>query len=327
MTAAHMCRYGRFPGLVDRVHWPNKRRDLAVARAVSWDEAVDLMAVMFPSEEEAYRIFEPRPTDVVISPFAKCGTTWLQQIVHSLRTGGDMDFEDIYEVVPFIDIALEMGIDLNGEHKANPRVFKSHGSWDEVPRGCRYIVSFRDPQDAVVSFYHFFTGWIIEPGAIPIDEFVAYRAFDRDRGADYWRHLASWLGQRDNPDVLLLTFEEMKADLPRVVERIAGFVGIEDRDAIDAAIYHSSYEFMASNSAAFSEPWMRAHLAEVAGIPFDSEATKVRQGRVGQNRQELATATRERLDEIWAKTIGTEFGYASYDDLDAAMRAASAPRT
>jgi hypothetical protein len=27
-----------------------------------------------------------RPTDIVIAPFGKCGTTWLQQIGHTLRT-------------------------------------------------------------------------------------------------------------------------------------------------------------------------------------------------------------------------------------------------
>src|SRR4051812_22006220 len=39
--------------------------------------------------------FRPRADDVIIAPFAKCGTTWLQQIFHCLRTGGDMDFDDI----------------------------------------------------------------------------------------------------------------------------------------------------------------------------------------------------------------------------------------
>ena len=26
--------------------------------------------------------FKPQPTDVLISPYSKCGTTWVQQIVH-----------------------------------------------------------------------------------------------------------------------------------------------------------------------------------------------------------------------------------------------------
>lgn len=275
---------------------------------------------MFRSEDEAYRIFEPRPSDVIISPFAKCGTTWLQQMVHSLRTGGDMDFSNIYEVVPWIDLALEMGIDLNADQRAKPRVFKSHAGWDEVPKGCRYIVSFRDPQDAVVSFYHFMTGWVIEPGAIPIDEFVAYRAFDRDRGPDYWRHMASWLRQRSNPDVLLVTFEGMKDDLRTSTERVAEFIGVEERDAIRTAVEQSSFEFMSSNKQPFSVNWERTFMADVMGIPADSGATTVRQGATGRNRLELAAATRERLDRIWRETIAAEFGYTTYRELDRAIR-------
>ena len=37
--------------------------------------------------------FQPRSTDVFVAGTAKSGTTWLRQIVHQLRTGGDMEFE------------------------------------------------------------------------------------------------------------------------------------------------------------------------------------------------------------------------------------------
>lgn len=290
-------------------------------RATTWDGFLERMAVMFQSAQQgAYRHFRPRSSDVIISPFAKCGTTWLQQIVHTLRTGGDMDFDDIYEVVPFIEIAPEMGIDLDKPQRAEPRVFKAHFDWEEVPKGCRYIVSFRDPQDRVVSFYHFMTGWLIEPGAIPLDDFVAHSALDRDRGADYWDHMASWLRQRENPDVLLLTFEDMKDDLRGVVQRIADFVGVEDRASIDAAVDHSSFEFMSSHSEPFSEPWQRRRMARLLEIPVESDVTKVRRGTVGDNRAELSTATRVRLDQIWEQTIAVEFGYSNYRDLDEALR-------
>lgn len=104
-----------------------------------------------------------------------------------------MDFEDIYEVVPWIDVASLLGLDLDADQRANPRAFKSHSGFDEVPKGCRYIVSFRDPKDAVVSHYRFMEGWMFEPGSIPIDEYVERRTLDRDTGMDYWRHLSSWL--------------------------------------------------------------------------------------------------------------------------------------
>lgn len=289
---------------------------------MTWEEFGQRMDLLFQTEEEAYRQFRPRPSDVIISPHSKCGTTWLQQITHSLRTGGDMNFDDIYEVVPFIDVALDMGIDLGADQRGEPRLFKSHCSWHDVPKGCRYIVSFRDPQDAAVSFFHFVTGWIIEPGAIPLNEFVARRALNRGSGLDYWAHMTSWLEQRDNPDVLLLTFEHMKDDLPAVVARIADFMGTGD-DVIDVAVQNSSFDFMASHRERFSEPWMRSQAERVAGIPVDGDASKVRQGAVGTNRQELSQDMRDLLDDIWKQTIAADFGWATYTELDAAVRESS----
>ena len=105
-----------------------------------------------------------RATDVVISPFGKCGTTWLQQIAHTLRTRGDMAFDDISRVCPWIETSADLGLELDVEQRANPRVFKSHLDADRVPRGGRYIVSCRDPRDAVYSMYKFMEGWLLEPG-------------------------------------------------------------------------------------------------------------------------------------------------------------------
>jgi len=295
-------------------------------RAVTYDEFVERLSLLYRSEEEAYRAFQPRPTDVIIAPFAKCGTTWLQQIVHSLRTGGDMDFEDIYEVVPWIDVALDLGIDLDADQRANPRAFKSHGSWDEVPRGCRYLVSFRDPRDAAVSMFRFMEGWFIEPRAIPIGEFVERRSFDRQTEPDYWRHLGSWLSQRDNPDVHLLTFEEMKQDLRGVVERIAAFIGVDADDALlDLATRRSSFEFMSANKGPFSEPWLRSRAEIVAAIPPNGDSAKVRDGKVGDHRRELSSQTLARFDEIWAETIGAEFGYPTYQHLVIDLRESKHP--
>lgn len=284
-------------------------------RARTWDEMLALMGRMFQYEEQAYRDYRPRQTDLIISPFAKCGTTWLQQIVHSLRTAGDMDFEDIYEVVPFIDVAPQFGQDLTDDQVADPRAFKSHHSWRAVPKGCRYLVSFRDPKDAVVSLYRFFEDWFFEPGAIALDDFVARRLFDPEIPHNYWRHLSSWLTQRDNPDVLLLTFDEMKRDLRGVVERIAAFLDFnEDEERIEIATRHSTFAFMSSHAERFSEPWLRAWVTEHVGIP-DGDAAKVRVGQVGTNRKELSPTTAARIDRVWAETIGAEFGYATYDQL------------
>ena len=79
------------------------------------------LGAMFGAAEPDVEPYRPLSTDVIITPFAKCGTTWLQQIFHTLRTRGDMDFDDISRVVPWIETAPMLGIDLNAAQRAEPR--------------------------------------------------------------------------------------------------------------------------------------------------------------------------------------------------------------
>ncbi len=167
------------------------------------------------------KAFIPRPDDVVIATFAKAGTTWLQQIVHVLRTGGDMDFGEITEVVPWIETAFDMGIDLEAEQRGGIRAFKSHWGWGDVPMGCRYITVFRDPLDTAVSFYHFMDGWFLASGAVSINEFAREFFLKPYFEGGYWGPLLSWWPHRNDPDVLTLAFEDMKADHPGAVRQVA----------------------------------------------------------------------------------------------------------
>ena len=286
------------------------------SRATSWTQLDELLAYQLAREDEAYDSFNPRATDVIISPFPKCGTTWLQQIVHGLRTGGDMDFTDICQVVPWIAVAPTLGIDLNVEQRASPRVFMAHRPWHDLPRGCRYIVAFRNPKDAAVSFYRFMEGWFLEAGAIPIDDILTQPMYDPSSKYNYWDHAASWLAQRGNPDVLLLTFENMKQDLPGVVQHIAGFLSIDSDRSIDIATRQATFEFMSAHSDCFALPLIRSWVEEHVGLTADSEtSTRVRRGQVGANRAELRPSTADQFDEIWRATIGMQFPYPTYEDL------------
>ena len=118
-------------------------------RATNWDELMGLMDVMFANEEQNYRSFVAQPDDIVISPFAKSGTTWLQQLTHQLRTGGHTDFEDIYDVVPFLDVAADIGIDVNGPQITSPQLMSLYtGSGDPGGPAGLYCGEARLPLDA-----------------------------------------------------------------------------------------------------------------------------------------------------------------------------------
>lgn len=72
-------------------------------------------------------IYQPRKGDVFIVGLPKSGTTWLQQIVHQLRTKGDENFKDIYGVTCFIPTENDQGnFNVNAEQVCNPRIYKFH---------------------------------------------------------------------------------------------------------------------------------------------------------------------------------------------------------
>ena len=290
-------------------------------RATNIAEFMEKMSKFYSAEGDAYaQAFRPRATDVVISPFAKAGTTWMQQIVHGLKTGGDMTFDEITAVVPWIELAHEMGLDLNGDQEGNFRAFKSHLGWTDVPKGCRYICVIRDPRDSAVSFFKFMEGWFFEPGAISMEEFVC-NFYSRPYGEKgYWTHLLSWWGQRDADNVLLLAFEDLKADHARAVRRVAEFLGLElGAAALDLATEQSTFDFMKRHERQFDDHLVARARNAALGLPPDAGSTKVKSGQVGDHERALNEAALAALDRAWVDSVEKDLGFASYAELRAAL--------
>jgi len=266
--------------------------------------------------------YQPRPTDVVITPYGKCGTTWLQQIFHTLRTRGDFDFDDISRVVPWIETAAIVGVPLDLPQRAEPRGFKSHLSYDGVPKGARYIVAIRDPKDALVSMFRFMEGWFLEPGAVSLEDFAEDWIARTGHGRDYWSHLLSWWTVRDNPEVLMLSYEGMMADPEKTIRRVAAFSGIPlDDELLALTLERSSFAFMLEHKDRFDDALMRAASEVRCNLPPGSDSAKVRKGGSGGGRAELSPQIIAALDAKWAELVTPVTGFADYASLEAAVRA------
>ncbi len=265
--------------------------------------------------------FRPRADDVIITPFAKSGTTWLQQMVHTLRTGGDEDFDDISAVVPWIETAHDLGLDLDAPQRGAPRAFKSHLPADRVPAGARYVVSVRNPGDALVSMYHFMEGWFFEPGSIDMETFARGKFLPRGQGRDYWHHLASWWPRRHDDDVLLLCYEHMRGDRAGTVRRIAEFIGVElDQGLLELTLERSSMDYMLAHRRRYDDRLMRELSERRIGLPPGSDSAKVRRGETGAHERELTAAIEAELAAAWAEAIAAPFGLADYQTFRAAMK-------
>jgi len=257
--------------------------------------------------------YKPNPTDVFIVTPPKCGTTWMQQIVHGLRTRGSMDFDEISCVVPWINMAHDMGIDIYAPQVANPRAFKTHSTLDEVPKGGKYIVVLRDPKDALVSHYHFFENFFFEKGSIDLETFAREHYIP---GRDVYKHVTALWGQHKDENVLALCFEDMKRDLAETIERVAKFIGISlDKELMDIVMKQSDIKFMQEHEAQFEDHLIRKARSGPMRLPLDGQLNKVRNGQVGDSHRALSNEIMEELDVIWHEEITTKIGLKSYDDL------------
>mmetsp|Transcript_11143 Transcript_11143/g.25808 ORF Transcript_11143/g.25808 Transcript_11143/m.25808 type:complete len:294 (+) Transcript_11143:202-1083(+) len=258
------------------------------------------------------------------------------KICHQLRSaphGGDMSFQEISEVVPWLELAFDQGQDLNGpqygDEEGIPRVFKSHAWEGHCPKGAKMIVVLRDPADVLVSFYKFFENWFFEEGTISLDEFA--RHFWLARGvpssrmnnASYFVHLISWFRRRKEYDnILIVCFEDMKQNLRREVERVARFISTDKHDFtkeeyVRLATERSTFAYMMKHRGRFDEKLSKSARNEACGLPRDAGigSGKLRQGHVGRGKESLSPAIRDEIQQKWREVVEPVTGCATYTDL------------
>ncbi|PRW56116.1 sulfotransferase isoform A [Chlorella sorokiniana] len=306
----------------------------------AWDSAPPAIQRMVHAlslqESEEGRIkgyeMQPRSGDVFIASPPKCGTTWVCQLVQTLRSRGDMSFEEINLVIPCIEMAWDGGYkDLQAPQPWSPRVFKTHIWYPDCPKaaGVKYIFVVRDPQEAAPSFFHFLCDWTFDAGDISLDQFVTQ--FFLKRGAPASRmenagmlhNMASWYQHRADPSVLWLHYEDLHEDLPAAVRLLAGFLGIGACDAeLQAlAVQQGSIDFMKQFPEKYDEHMLKAAMNVNMGRPPDAgmqraeSGSKVREGRVGSNSKQLGEAARAAIHAKWQEVMAPVTGCSSYQEM------------
>ena len=183
----------------------------------------------FVTQEEIEKSLQlvPRDDDILIVSYPKSGTTWLQAIVWNVL---NCDHPEIPQPT-FGQLKKDHHrfIDLNGidgiENLPKPRVLVTHLPFEIVPKNprCKYLYVIRDPKDAVVSYFFMLKGIYQYPESDIkdcIDNFIVGNQIY----GDYFRNVKSWWPHRNDPNVLLLFYEQMIQDPGKEIMRVAGFV-------------------------------------------------------------------------------------------------------
>jgi Ca2+-binding EF-hand superfamily protein len=265
--------------------------------------------------------FVPRSSDVIVATPAKCGTTWMQQIMHQLRSGGDMTFADIDEAVPWIELAYDVGLDLDAEHKYQPRCFKTHAWYEVCPKGGKYIVVYREPCASFYSAFNFLKGTHFQSGEITLDEFVKNMISPNEKmRQNYFQHLLSWWPKRNDPNVLFLLYEDMLEDLESAVRAVASFMGFDDEASITNTVKMSTFDFMKQNQDKFASNRVSSYRNKAVGIPEGVKLQRVATGSATKGREIMDEGTKQAVQKMWNEIVTKETGFQDYSDFREALK-------
>ena len=272
--------------------------------------------------------FKPRSSDIIVTGAPKCGTTWLQQIIHQLRTGGDVEFSEMMDVVPMIEAAHDMHVDLYADQKAAPRCFKCLFWYPRCPKGARYIWCLREPCSAAYSFFHMAQGWFFQPGEVPLDEFVEHvwlkngvpQKLEDLEG--YFVNLASWWPHRNDPNVLVVVYEDLKESYEPMIRKIAEFMNICDEVKIRAALEKSTFEYMKKHADKFDQKTFKQNMNKNCGLSVSAGEghSKIRTGSSTEGSRMLSAKSRQLIQQKWEAIVTPVTGCANYAELREACK-------
>lgn len=273
--------------------------------------------------------FIPSAGDVIVATPAKCGTTLILQMAHSLRSRGDVDFEEInVDVCPCLEMAVDSGIDIYMDQRFSPRLFKTHAWYHYCPgtdvEGVKHIFVMRNPDKAAVSFYHFLGGWFFDKNDVSIDTFIQEFVVERGapeswmENASIWDTIASWYPHRHDKNVLFLTYEYIVQHKRLHAEKIASFMGIDyDETLLDIAVEQSSMEWMRSHPTKYDEHHLKHARNKACGLPPDAGLNSQSTGkvRIQTSPDNISDTTKAALREKWMQTMYPVTGYITYEDM------------
>lgn len=294
---------------------------------VASDKNVQLFNTLYP--EDLYQSalsYDPRPDDKFLVTYKKCGTTWAQQIGYLLFHRGlpapsGLEF---LKSSPFLE--MEGAEAVRVMHR--PGLIKTHLPYHLVPKSLRakYLYVCRNPKDACVSFYYHTRGIThYNPMDGTFADFFDVFMKGGTEDGDYFDHVLSWYAHRDDSNVLMVHYEDMKRDPRSLILRMAEFLDerthrmlIENESILEKVISHSRITFMKPHleekfNEFFTNPiaddtvlrGLRIRHKRVRELP--RVVTLTRKGAVGDWKEHFTPEMSARMEEkIYQKLAHTD---------------------
>jgi aryl sulfotransferase len=204
--------------------------------------------------------YRPRPDDIIVATYSKCGTTWTQRIV-SMLIFASPEARPIWDLSPWPDARFGRPIDelmAILEAQTHRRFLKSHLPLSALPlyEGVKYLHVARDGRDACMSLHNHVRNFTAD-GLVMLDaisrndpkfgdsyprvpddagayfhDWIADDGANGDPAASFFSVENSFWAERRRSNLLLVHYNDLKADRAGEMKRIARFLDIDIPDSL-----------------------------------------------------------------------------------------------
>ncbi|XP_030611409.1 sulfotransferase 2B1-like [Archocentrus centrarchus] len=237
--------------------------------------------------------------DILIVTYPKSGTSWMQEIVPLIVSGGDpasVETLPTWKRIP----CLEAQKPSSTFHfkRPSPRMFATHFQYNMMPSSFfevkpKVIYLMRNPKDVFTSSFHYhkMATYLVKPG--PQSEFFRKFLDGRVIYGSWFDHVKGWLNAEDKECIMYISYEELIMDLKASVTRIAQFLEKPlDAEVIEKIADQCLFKNMKKNKS--------SNYSMIPANLFDETKSKfLRKGIAGDWKNQLTAAEAEHFDAVY----------------------------
>ncbi|XP_049988060.1 bile salt sulfotransferase 2-like [Alexandromys fortis] len=176
------------------------------------------------------------------------------EIVCLIQTKGNpkwIQSVPIWERSPWIEGQYGYELSINRE---GPRLISSHLPIHLFPKSvfsskAKVIFVIRNPRDVLVSGYFFMHETNLAKNPESFGTYFEWFLKGNVIYGSWFEHTCDWLSMRKRKNFLLVSYEEMKKDTRKTIEKICEFLGKKlETEELDLVLKHSSFQAMKENN-------------------------------------------------------------------------------